>query len=135
MFQPDMIPPHAETFSFSDATHLSPVRAFVHTRARRFGLDDERAGRLALAVSELVTNALQHAAGGGTVRIWADRDDVTCDVTDSGPMRAFGRSMPPPTAIRGRGLALVERLCDEVTAIDGTDCTIIRLRFATTPGR
>ncbi len=128
-----MAPPHAETFAYREAAQLSAVRAFVHARAVRSGLSPDQAARLGLAVSELVTNTLQHTTGGGTVRIWADRHHLTCDVIDSGPLPTFGRTMPPPQAVRGRGLALVERLCDEVAAIDGVDCTIVRLRFAIAP--
>lgn len=130
MTEPDMAPPRAEVIAYSEPAHLPVVRAFVHARARALGLAAEPSDLLTLAVSELVTNTLQHTTGGGEVRIWADEERLTCDVVDSGPMRTFGRVMPAADAERGRGLAIVERLCDEVTAIAAQGCTVVRLRFA-----
>lgn len=117
--------------AYDEPAHLPTVRAFAQTHAVKFGLAPDQADRLVLAVSELVTNTLQHTDGGGEVRIGTDGESVTCDVIDSGPMRTFGRTMPAPHSEGGRGLAIVERLCDEVTAFaDGAGSTIVRLRFA-----
>ena len=38
-----------------------------------------------LAVSELATNTLQHTAGGGRVRLWAEAGRLLCDVDRPGP--------------------------------------------------
>ncbi|GIE28538.1 hypothetical protein Ait01nite_015830 [Actinoplanes italicus] len=115
---------------YSGAEDLQKVRAFVREQARSFGLGDEPVERLALAVSELVTNTLQHTTGGGEVRMWADGTTVCCDVVDSGPLRVWGHDMPAPDAERGRGLVIVERLCDEVTAFTESGRTVVRLRMA-----
>ncbi|GAA0389386.1 hypothetical protein GCM10009541_35590 [Micromonospora gifhornensis] len=109
---------------------LPLVRAFVREQAHRLGLTADSTDALAIAVNELVTNTLQHTGGGGQVRIWCDDASVYCEVVDSGPMRTVPRAMPTPDAERGRGLAIVARLCDEVTAYAEPDCTIVRLRFA-----
>jgi serine/threonine-protein kinase RsbW len=99
---------------------LALVRAFVRDRSMALGLPELRADLLTLAVSELATNTLQHTTGGGLVRVWASGDAIGCDVLDQGPLRTLGHTMPAADAIRGRGLAIVERLCDEV-AVDTED--------------
>jgi serine/threonine-protein kinase RsbW len=121
--------------AYSTADDLAPVRAFVRDHAERLGLAADRLTAVALATSELVTNTLQHTTEGGRVRIWGDDGSVFCDVVDSGPPRTFGRAMPPPDADRGRGLAIVERLCDDVISFAEAGCTVVRLRFATPPRR
>jgi anti-sigma regulatory factor (Ser/Thr protein kinase) len=126
----DLAVPTGDAIAYSDAAHLALVRAFVYERARALGLPAERADLLTIAVSELATNTLQHTDDGGRVRVWADAGKITCDVVDRGPSRAFGRPMPPAEAERGRGLAIVERLCDEVTTQSSSDGTVVRLRFA-----
>ena len=107
--------------SYTKPGDLARIRAFVRAHAGELGLTEMRADLLTLAVSELATNTLQHTAGGGRVRLHAEPGRLLCDVIDQGPMRLLGRAMPAADALRGRGLAIVERLCDEVgiTAEDG----------------
>jgi len=106
---------------------LAQVREFVRTRAADLGLPEHRAELLTLAVSELATNTLQHTAGGGVVRLWAAGGRVRCEVIDGGPIRTLGRTMPAADAPRGRGLAIVERICDEVGVDTIGDGTRVRL--------
>ena len=133
MTEPGTAAAPAEVMAYSEPDHLPAVRAFTQTRAEALGLGPDQVTSLLIAVSELVTNTLQHTTGGGTVRIWAEDGLVTCDVLDGGPMRSFGRRMPAADADRGRGLVIVERLCDQVSAIAGSHGTTVRLRFALTP--
>jgi anti-sigma regulatory factor (Ser/Thr protein kinase) len=130
MTDTDTALPGGEAMMYREAAHLPVVRAFVHARACALGLARQRADRLTLAVSELVTNTLQHSRGGGRVRIWAGEGRLTCEVADGGSARTFGREMPAPEALGGRGLAIVERMCDEVTSVAVPGGTVVRLRFA-----
>jgi serine/threonine-protein kinase RsbW len=108
---------------------LADVRAFVRASAGDLGLPDRRADLLTLAVSELATNTLQHTVAGGRVRLRVEPGRLLCDVIDQGPLRRLGRAMPAAQEVRGRGLAIVERICDEV-GIDSEDgSTRIRLTF------
>jgi len=118
-----------DEMSYARPADLAGVRAFVRARAGDLGLPERRADLLTLAVSELATNTLQHTAGGGRVRLRAESGRLLCDVIDQGPTRVLGRTMPAAQAIRGRGLAIVERICDEVgiEAEDGSTC--VRLTF------
>ncbi|WP_433360838.1 ATP-binding protein [Actinoplanes sp. CA-142083] len=100
--------------AYAEPTDLAFVRDFVRDEAIALGLSRLRADLLTVAVSELATNTLQHTAGGGIVRIWAEADKVRCDVVDGGVSPGFGRAMPAADQPRGRGLAIVERICDEV---------------------
>jgi anti-sigma regulatory factor (Ser/Thr protein kinase) len=118
-----------DAMSYSRVDDLAAVRGFVRVRAEALGLAPERVGGLLIAVSELVTNTLMHTTGGGRVRVLAEPGFVVCDVVDGGPPREFGRAMPAADAVNGRGLAIVERICDEVSTSTGPDGTLVRLRL------
>ncbi|GGM54147.1 ATP-binding protein [Dactylosporangium sucinum] len=119
----------ADTAGYSAISDLRPLREFVAARALALGLAAPRADLLMLAVNELATNTLQHTTGGGTVRVWADASGLWCDVVDQGAPRAFGRAMPPAEAIGGRGLAIVERICDDVSVFTAAEGTVVRMRL------
>jgi serine/threonine-protein kinase RsbW len=106
---------------------LRRVRVFVTERALALGLPENRIEMLTLAVSELTTNTLQHTSGGGHIRIWAEDGRLICDVVDQGPDRPFGRAMPAAEAVRGRGLAIVERVCDDVYTTTVPGGTLVRI--------
>src|SRR5690349_14799256 len=101
--------------TFAVPSHLPGLRAFVVARAIALGLAPERAELLKLAVSELATNTLLYNIGGGRVQVWTDGDGLLCEVVDRGPAPDLHRSMPPAEAERGRGLPIVQRICDEVS--------------------
>jgi serine/threonine-protein kinase RsbW len=115
--------------SYDRPADLAEVRAFVQASARDLGLSERRADLLTLAVSELATNTLQHTAGGGRVRLRLESGRLLCDVIDQGPMRRLGRAMPAAQEVRGRGLAIVERICDEVGVESENGSTRVRLTF------
>ncbi|MGV9213801.1 ATP-binding protein [Micromonospora sp. RB23] len=122
--------PGTDTMAYEVAADLRALRAFVCDGATARGLSVERVELLVLAVSELATNTLQHTTGGGRVRLWAEGDQVFCDVVDQGPGRALGRDMPAANAVRGRGLAIVEQVCDEVRVFTTGGGTVVRIRLA-----
>jgi anti-sigma regulatory factor (Ser/Thr protein kinase) len=124
-----MTPDAAESLHYSSAGDLSAVRAFVRRHALAMGMSQARTEMLMLAVNELATNTLQHTAGGGRVRVWADSGQIVCEVVDEGPPRELRRPMPPVDAVRGRGLAIVQRICDQVDTVSGPDGTTVRLRL------
>ena len=116
-----------EAVHYATADDLGMVRAFVANRAQRLGLPADRVDLLTLAVCELATNTLQHSGGSGRIRVFADAGQVLCDVVDSGPVPVFGRGMPAAQALRGRGLAIVERVCDSVHAYPVAEGTLVRI--------
>jgi serine/threonine-protein kinase RsbW len=108
-----------DIMAFADADDLATVRAFARSRAVALGLPPGRADLLVLAVAELATNAVQHTSTGGVVRLWTESGRLHCEVLDAGPRRTFAE-MPPPEALRGRGLAIVRRVADEIEVSSGS---------------
>jgi anti-sigma regulatory factor (Ser/Thr protein kinase) len=109
---------------------IGAVRSLVSACAERAGLAEEARNDLVLAVNELVTNSVQYGGGGGTLRIWAEPDAIVCDVRDRGfidnPLA--GRIAPPLDQHGGRGLWLVNHLCDLVQIRSTPSGTLVRVR-------
>jgi anti-sigma regulatory factor (Ser/Thr protein kinase) len=123
---------------FSSLTDLRAIRQFVANLALRAGLDTQRVSDLCLAVDEVATNTLQHTHAAGVLTLWQDPDteSLVCQITDSGQLhdRLVGRMPPDEGKAHGRGLILVNALCDLVempTGQIGTGTTVrlhMRLR-------
>jgi serine/threonine-protein kinase RsbW len=116
-------------FAYASPGDLATVRSFV--RRHSAGLATARADLLVLAVSELASNTLQHTTSGGLVRLCERPTSVICEVIDAGSADARPRdgAMPAAGARRGRGLAIVHRVCDEVAVFVRGGLTVVRLRM------
>ncbi len=111
--------------SFSLALPPEPVASFLARQAVRTHLADALpAATLAdvtLAVSELVTNAVLHGAGGIELRIAADENSVKGEVIDEGA--GFERQIREEGGIddvAGRGLLIVGQLAETWGVHEGT---------------
>lgn len=109
---------------------LSAAREFVREYAAEQTLAPERREDLVLAANEIVTNSIRH--GGGTCRLtmWGGATEpVVCEVRDAGVIRdpLVGRLTPSLTAPAGRGLWLVNHLCDLVQIRSSQGGTVVRL--------
>ncbi|MGH3827037.1 MAG: anti-sigma factor RsbA family regulatory protein [Pseudonocardiaceae bacterium] len=117
-FLPD--PPEwwGDMLVFNSATDLPGIREFVGSLALRAGLRADRVADLCLAVSEVATNTLVHTHGAGVLSLWQDSRtyNLVCEISDSGQLsdRLVGRIPPHPSQPHGRGLILVNQLCDLV---------------------
>jgi anti-sigma regulatory factor (Ser/Thr protein kinase) len=114
--RPLPVPPeqlHAQPFSRGD---LATLRREVEAWAVLEGLAGARAADLSLAVHEAAVNSVLHGGGRGVLRSWVNDDAVVCEITDSGALRdpLAGRSLPAPRSAGGRGLWLINQLCDLV---------------------
>lgn len=112
---------------------ITGVREYVAGRARRLGLDAEAVERFALAVHEVMVNSVDHGGGGGMLRLWAEDDELVCEVRDEGVITdpLVGRRRPTVTQPRGRGMWMVNQLCDLVQVRSSASIgTIVRLRIA-----
>jgi anti-sigma regulatory factor (Ser/Thr protein kinase) len=113
------------------ARGLGAVRSLVGKRAAEAGLDETAREDLVLAINELVTNSVQYGGGGGTLRIWKESGALVCDVRDRGfiddPL--VGRLPPPVDQHGGRGLWLVNHLCDLVQVRSSPDGTVVRVHM------
>ncbi|GLZ34676.1 hypothetical protein Lesp02_68630 [Lentzea sp. NBRC 105346] len=93
------------------------------------GLDEDAVANLVLAVSEAVSNAVEHAYEGpttGTVRVRGEVTDSTVCVAVSD----FGRWRVPPAELtsRGRGLLLMRENVDQVLVDRSPAGTTVTLR-------
>jgi anti-sigma regulatory factor (Ser/Thr protein kinase) len=124
-------PAHAAAMTV-DFAALAAVRRFVTAQAEAAGLPAERVIDLTIAVSELAANTVAHTGGDGTLAMWLDSDQVICQLTDSGHLAdpMAGRiPVPPDQPTGGRGLVLVNQLCDLVRIHTGPGATTIRVHF------
>jgi anti-sigma regulatory factor (Ser/Thr protein kinase) len=99
-----MVPPQASA--------VLETRRWVRAQLQSWGLDEELAAAVVMGISELVTNVVLHAGTPARVSLeLADRLLVTVEDSgaSSGPQRETAED---PTALRGRGLALVAAISD-----------------------
>jgi anti-sigma regulatory factor (Ser/Thr protein kinase) len=113
------------------ARGLGAIRGLVAKRAAAAGLDPEPREDLVLAVNELVTNSVQYGGGGGTLAIWREADALVCEVRDRGFIEdpLVGRLPPPVEQHGGRGLWLVNHLCDLVQIRSAPGGTVVRVHM------
>lgn len=112
------------------AAHLQSVRRFVWKRASDAGLDPQRQSDLVVAVNELATNSIRHGGGGGSLRAWRDQGSLICEVADAGSIEdpLVGRGRRDGQA-SGRGLWIVQQLCDLVQIRSEASSTRVRVRM------
>jgi anti-sigma regulatory factor (Ser/Thr protein kinase) len=123
-------PVDADQFAF-DIQSLPALRRFIATRGAAFGLADDRLSDLILAVNELGTNSVRHGGGLGVVRLWQDGPHVVAEVRDHGCIDDpfVGRERPAVDGLGGRGLWLVNQLCDLVQVRSSAAGCVVRVRM------
>jgi anti-sigma regulatory factor (Ser/Thr protein kinase) len=109
---------------------LGALRRRVVAHANEAGASPARAGDLALAATELATNSVRHGGGHGRLRLWADGASLMCEVADTGHITdpLVGRRRPTSRQLHGRGLWLVQQLCDLVQVRTGPGGTVVRVQ-------
>ncbi len=108
---------------------LAEVRAAVAAFSTRAGLGVAGTEQLVLAVDELACNSIQHGGGAGMLRCWREDRLLLCEVEDDGCIDdpLVGRSRPGPEAEGGRGVWLVNQLCDLVQIRSGSSGSVVRV--------
>lgn len=121
-------PPTADSLSYD--ADLARVRGLVERHARRSRLGPHRVADLVLAVNEVASNTLNHAAGGGTLHVWDTGEEILCQAHDTGRITdpLAGRIRRSPES-RGHGLFVVNQVCDLVELRTGWTGTTIRLHM------
>ena len=111
---------------------LDAVHAFVRSNAAAAGLPMSRVNDLDIAVHELAINTIRHAGGRGVVLFWADAEHVYCEVRDDGVIRdpLVGRHDPSMEQESGRGMWIVNQLCDLAQVRSSEAGTVVRVRLA-----
>jgi anti-sigma regulatory factor (Ser/Thr protein kinase) len=123
-------PPGAATVVV-DVFTVRRARRFVADEAGRAGLPAERIPDLALAVNELAANAIRHGGGSGRLAVWVEDDYLLCQLSDTGHVAdpLAGRVPPQLGAPGGRGLMMVNQLCDLVRVHTTGNGTTTRLHM------
>ena len=109
------------------------VRAFVTLSAEQAGLSRPAIEDLVLAVNEAATNSVLHGGGRGVLRVWRSADAVVCEIEDDGCIddRLAGRRRPTTEQPDGRGLWIVNQVCDLVQLRSTATGTTLRLHKRT----
>lgn len=123
-------PAGAGRFDF-DRTGLHEARTMVRAAAEGAGLSAERCFDLVAAVGELTANSVLHGGGNGVLRVWSEPESLVVQVEDAGVIEQplTGRVRPDPSQHNGRGLWMVNHLCDLAQVRSGEGGTTVRVRM------
>jgi anti-sigma regulatory factor (Ser/Thr protein kinase) len=132
--EPSDIParPGLSTLPVVKPRDVREARSIVHGLAETLGWPPSRVYELQLCVGEAGTNAIRHA-GTATFQAWAEGDEVTFRIADSGPGIDFNRI---PSAISsgystgsslGMGFTLMLELADTIRLATDKRGTVLQL--------
>jgi len=124
-------PREASEIAF-EREHLRMLRSSLAVWAAGELLCAERVEQLVLAVSELASNSVRYGGGRGTLRMWSEGERLLCEVFDGGHIEQplAGRIRPTTDQHTGRGLWLVNHLCDLVQIRTGPSGNVVRVQIA-----
>ncbi|HVF52286.1 MAG TPA: sensor histidine kinase [Actinomycetota bacterium] len=110
---------------------LAAVRRFVAHCGAGAGLSHERTDALVVAVNEVATNSLRYGGGTGILRVWGEDATLVCEVSDRGHIQdpLAGRFLPADNRYGGRGLWMVNQLCDLVQMRNFRTGNVIRIHM------
>jgi anti-sigma regulatory factor (Ser/Thr protein kinase) len=119
----------------ADLARLKEARDFAERAAEDFGFDTSGCYQLKLAMSEGVTNAIQHGSASEedpiALRAQAEGDALAFYVKDTGSFVDKAPHGSNSFVQNGRGLEFMRRLMDDVELRPGEQGTL--LRFAKRP--
>lgn len=123
-------PVGATTFSF-DQPALHEARSRVSAEASRAGLSSDRIFDLVASVGELTANSIMHGGGQGVLSFWREDGALVVEVEDRGLIEEplAGRIRPGASRLSGRGLWMVNHLCDLAQVRSGPAGTRVRVRM------
>ena len=92
-------------------------------------LSSERRNEFVLAINEGASNALEYGKPPHALRLWRRGGEVIGEVSGGGQIEdpLVGRRRPAPSALRGRGLWMVNQLCDLVELRSHRSRTTLRM--------
>jgi anti-sigma regulatory factor (Ser/Thr protein kinase) len=112
----------------ADVARLKEARDFAERCAAEFGLGEEDRFQIKLAMSEAVTNAIQHGSSSPSdpIRIVVAEESgaLIFEVIDTGHFRPLVRRGALPES--GRGLEFLRLLMDEVDLQPSLNGTLLR---------
>jgi len=131
-FDPALREPVGEVHEFRFAHgQVGIAREVVARRAAAANLPTLRRADAEWAVAELVANSIRHGGGSGTLRVWEEAEGLVCEVRDQGHIRSplVGRERPSLSDAPGRGLWLVNQLCELVQIRSSERGTVVRIHI------
>jgi anti-sigma regulatory factor (Ser/Thr protein kinase) len=110
---------------------VAEAREFVAHRAAAANLPTLRRADAEWAVAELVGNSIRHGGGSGTLQVWEEAEGLVCEVGDQGRVLSplVGRERPSLSDAPGRGLWLVNQLCELVQIRSSDRGTVVRVHI------
>ncbi len=131
-FAGELLPPPdgAERLSFEGRGSLDSVRRFVWSAAAEADLPAAGQADIVLSVNELAANTVRHGGGAGVVTSWREDGTMVCQVEDAGRFDdpLVGRRRPTDDQLSGRGLWVVNQLCDLVQIRSTPTGSVVRAR-------
>lgn len=102
-----------------DVSTVSLIRGIVSHSLLTFGVTDDCIEDICLALSEACTNVVQHAAADDEYEVSLQVDEEHCEirVTNTGDgldADALSDVMPDTSSARGRGVAIMRAVMDQV---------------------
>lgn len=121
-------PDGAEQITFGEGD-LAGLRSVVHTLGGRARLSPDVVDDLVLAAHELACNSIKHGGGGGVLRAWDGPGSLVVELSDRGVISnpLVGREPALELAETGRGVWIVNQLCDLVQVRSSSAGTTVRL--------
>jgi anti-sigma regulatory factor (Ser/Thr protein kinase) len=119
------------------ADDLASMRHLAARQAVTAGLAND-ANDVALVASELATNSVRHGGGGGgELRLWRTDASLVIEVRDRGHVvdALVGRRRPVDGQAGGRGLWVVNQICDLVQVRSSPAGTTVRAHVSRPRGR
>lgn len=110
---------------------LSDLRHAVAGWAVDGGLISPRLDLLVLAVNELTTNSVEHGGGQGELLLWREETALLAEIRDGGYITEplVGRIPPDQQQGGGRGVWLVNQVCDLVEIRSAPEGTAVRVHM------
>jgi anti-sigma regulatory factor (Ser/Thr protein kinase) len=125
------VPGSALVFDFHEAS-CRTIRRAASAVAADAGVSSDRIADLLVAVSEAVANSVRHGGGSGRISLWREGRRFLAQVRDSGRITdpLAGRVRPSMEQVGGRGLWMMNQLCDLVQIRALPDGQVVRLHMA-----
>jgi anti-sigma regulatory factor (Ser/Thr protein kinase) len=125
------VPDSAQVFEFHDGSTRA-IRQAASAVAADAGVSSARIADLVVAVSEAVANSVRHGGGSGRIAVWREGRRFLAQIRDAGRITdpLAGRIRPSMEAVSGRGLWIMNQLCDLVQVRSLPDGQVIRLHMA-----
>jgi anti-sigma regulatory factor (Ser/Thr protein kinase) len=119
-----------EIWLVAEPTELAQTRRLADEAAASYGLREPERFDFAFAVNEAVSNAIEHGSpspdGTIQIRFSEEGDALVFRVRDYGEFAAREKLYEDPSS-RGRGLALMATMVEELRLCRGSTGTLVRL--------